>query len=142
MNHVDRHHPSTWKPVTKRSICISCCGSGSATRQYMIASGCWQHAPHVEGAKGCHKSQLPSRSKGSKELCSKAVKGSERQQHLRLWIGDEPVHKGAVIAPTGKELLMKGVPSSTGHISVVAPVCGYLLLRAHVCYLQPDQRML
>jgi len=104
----------------------------------MIASGCWQHAPHEEGAKGCHKGQQPSRSKGSKEL----FKGSERQQHLRLWVGDEPIHKGAVIAPTGKELLMEGVPSSTGHISVVASVCGYLLLGAHVCYLQPDTGIL
>lgn len=77
--------------------------------------------------------------KGSKELCSKAVKGNERQQHLRLWVGDKPVHKGAVVASTSKELLMEGVPSSTGHISVVASVCGYLLVRAQVCYLQPNQ---
>ncbi len=137
MAHFKRHHPSTWMPVSQHSSCSSCCGS--ATRQHMIASGCCQHAPHVESFKGCHERQLPSRSKGSKEPCSKAVRGSDRQQHLRLWAGDEPVHKGPVITPTGKELLMEGVPSSTGHIPVVAPVCGYLLLRAHVCYLQPDQ---
>ena len=98
--------------------------------------------PACSSRRGCQ--GLPRRAAAQQiERQQGAVfKGSERQQHLRLRVGDKPIHKGAVIAPTGKELLMEGVPSSTGHISVVAPVCGYLLLGAHVCYLQPDTGIL
>ena len=42
--------------------------------------------------------------------------------HLRVGVGDEPVDEGAIISPTGKELLVVGVPGSTGYITVVPPV--------------------
>ena len=55
--------------------------------------------------------------------------------YLRGGTGDKPVEEGTIIAPTGKQLFMQGVPAGTRHIPVVPSVGPHLLLSPHVCHL-------